>query len=267
VTVEHTLYLHEKRFIDTSEALWLGSSHIFRAKISLHDFAISVAGGARKRVRKFRDDDDAERELWDGLRSYAASGYALGSWRGDRELLVADVSVDEVPARLVAEAVGSWPQYLEDVYAAPELTDVIVRSMEVDDGRTLRHPLRDGGSLLSLSQLQVHPKLRGQALGLRLVAHAMWELVRHPGDLAVLQAHPTETIFDAWEERQRHRVKAEDVQRVVDYFERLGFYRAEPDAPVTRTSLVAMFRQVGTFGLPFAGLGALSAVPVTENVQ
>ena len=112
------------------------------------------------------------------------------------------------------------------------------------------------GSLFWLRRLDVHPKLRGQEIGARLMPQALWTVRRVSGDLAVLEAFPTESLFDVAAPTRT----ASAVRRLVSYYERVGFRRSRPSERI-RCAAVGMHVQFGTFGLPVLGLPGLSHFP------
>ena len=213
--------------------------------------ALSIAIHGVRKTDKSRDV--AERE-WEGIREYQRS---LRWYDADRdELDLASVRLFETPMRLALQRHGSWKAFLAQ--EQPEGQAMLDRLRQTDDGRTARYPLRDGGSLLSLSEVAVHTMARGQGLGTRLILHALWSRIRHAGDLVVLYVRPE---FRTRYEDSGRRGSSADYRRLVEFFTRLGFY-ADDDAEehIARKRMVPMYRHVGTFGLPFDGLGELSVL-------
>jgi GNAT superfamily N-acetyltransferase len=170
-------------------------------------------------------------------------------------LLVARVQVQEIPLRLVNELDVDFKVAFSDheEYVEFEIVDAL---RATDDGFSLRRPLQDGGSLLLVRDLEVHPAFAGQLLGARLLGHTVWELTRHPGDLVYLGAYPWRRLFART--RGVPQCSSRDVARLVNYYERLGFHRAEPEKRITGRDHVRLYRHVGAFGLPISGLGWLS---------
>jgi predicted N-acetyltransferase YhbS len=69
--------------------------------------------------------------------------------------------------------------------------------------------------------LGVHPRARGQQIGLQLLAHALWSLVRSSSDLVVIEAAVVRTEFDAVTPEQ----SPEPFRALCRYYARLGFRR------------------------------------------
>jgi GNAT superfamily N-acetyltransferase len=138
-----------------------------------------------------------------------------------------------------------------------------LRATEV--GFSLRRPLQTGGSLLLVRDFEVHPGFSGQLLGGRLLAHAVWALIRHPDDLLYLGAFRWRKLFT--HDPRMLKPSAGEVAQLVRYYERFGFHRAEPEKCITRKDHVRLYRHVGTFGLPFHGLGPLSKWAGKQGVE
>jgi GNAT superfamily N-acetyltransferase len=157
-----------------------------------------------------------------------------GSYRGT---LVASVVFDEFRASHVGSRSPNgeaWFWYL-DGQEVPQYTamEALIRDV-VDHARGLGERPMSRGSLWWVRALHVHPRCRGEQLGGRLLAHALWELVRGPRDLVVLEAHPEPTRFAAepampgladWETYQQPSCTG--VDGLARYFGRMGFLRAD----------------------------------------
>lgn len=224
----------------------------YSAYLELHDIAEAFWGRTRQDgYFELRND------LWDGLSGYGKEGDPFNHVydRDGHRLLVAQVDVREYPARLVFDAADSWTEFM-DKYDDDDYIEALQRVRSMDDGVTAKRPLSGTGSLLHLSQLAVHPLLRGQGIGRRLVAHALWENVRQDDDLATCIASPESTIFTRNRRAPAHTTKA--VQRVADYLGSIGFHRAWAPEPVDPSVHEVMYRHVGVFGFPYPGLGTLS---------
>jgi len=178
----------------------------------------------------------------------------------DEHLHIARLEVRECP-RIVCDALadGDWLRWLDAVGddgrtgIAELVGEFTSEDNEQNEELGLEFPLLDG-SLFWLRQLGVHPAFRGQRIGARLMAHAMWALHRAVGDLAVLEAHPTKTVFDAEEPTG---TTVDTIARLVAYYERVGFLRSRPGQPIGDRA-VAMHVQFGAKGLPVRGLPGLS---------
>ena len=102
-----------------------------------------------------------------------------------------------------------------------------------------------GGRAFHLQQLYVHPAFREQQLAARLLAHVTWLLATDPSDVVLLEAHPI-TCYYTGEAPVR---TPERVERLVRYYERVGFRRWRPDAPITGGKVEMYYRAVDC--LPF----------------
>src|SRR6185295_13571260 len=85
-----------------------------------------------------------------------------------------------------------WFDYLDGFdQESGDVGAILDDLMETDDTLLL------DGSLWLLRRLGVHPVVRGQHLGLQLVARTLSYCRNAEGDLAVLTAHPSSTWFGA----------------------------------------------------------------------
>lgn len=124
-----------------------------------------------------------------------------------------------------------------------------------------RRPVREAedslalidGSLFYIRGLFVHPAFQGQRLGARLLAHTLWAMQRSTGDTAILLAKPVQNFFAP----DDPACGVEEIRRLVQYYRRLGFTRADPRAPIRPDEPVAMYALFGESRLPFRGIGEL----------
>jgi GNAT superfamily N-acetyltransferase len=173
-------------------------------------------------------DEEAGDALWEELRA-ACSLPAATPARGrdlplqdEDDLWLAYLDVDELPAHMVAPD-GNWAPIIsalgERVADAYPIVDAIRHGAVPGFGVPLIF-----GSLFIPQLLAVHPVARGQDLGLRLLAHALWALHRADGDVAIIQAMPAANLFEA----KRPARPPESYARLVRYYSRIGFMRWRP---------------------------------------
>lgn len=110
---------------------------------------------------------------------------------------------------------------------------------------------RQEGSLFWLKTLGVHPRLRGQQLGLYLTAHALWELHRTSEDLAVLEVGTPVTIYGKPEDEPKRRG---GLRKLARYYERLGF----TSLGRSKDEFDLMCLPLDLCAMPVLGLGELS---------
>lgn len=238
-----------KGIADSSDFPQCSLQHYYSLCVHRREMAIAAVG-----VRRATREEGLEREIWEGLSAYDGDGR---SNRDEYVLRLGNVQVYEAIHRLVMDAYPSWRSFLASD-ADPDEADAIERLRQTDDGVRWRHPLTDGGSLIQFSNLDIHPLIRSQGVGQRLIGHVLWELSRHRGDLASIFVHPSCLYVDHAE--QRRRIKPEHITELVSLAERWGFALAEPRAEPLTNAPVQAYRHVGEFGFPLAGLGRLSAL-------
>ena len=168
---------------------------------------------------------------------------------GEEWVRIASAQIDEFPARFSWDLNTSWFNWLDsmdaDLAVVGELADEL---MEHDDSLALIC-----GSLLYLRSVDVHPAFRGQQVGARLVAHALWSLSRSTGDVATLLAKPVRSEF-----REREPdCSAAAIRRLAGYYRRMGFERSRPRERFRDNGAVLMHARIGEFTLPFRGLGGM----------
>ncbi len=87
------------------------------------------------------------------------------------------------------------------------------------------------GSLFWYRELHVHPAVRGQRLGARLLAHALLALSRTSSDVTILEAAPVLSIYAPTPNELRPRFPPqppESMTALVRYYSRLGFRHWDP---------------------------------------
>jgi GNAT superfamily N-acetyltransferase len=229
-----------------------GFVHEFRVVIEPYATAIRLEDGPSSPSDRF------VRDMWMGLHSYGdIAPYRRRLFNDDR-LIIARLVVNEVPSRIVYEHSRSWAELYDDEEAAEHFAPINELRTR-DDGRTIRKPLDDGGSLLLCQDLEVHPALAGNRLGGKLLLHSLWALTRHAGDLAYLEAFPIRTFFTNEEIPEEPRTTEHEMARIVRFFERAGFTKVN-DVAFRPNHTTPMYRHVGAFGIPVDGVGELSAL-------
>lgn len=233
----------------------VGITHHFRVVVDAEDLwqerpALFWSDDVEPRQRP-RDYARRWREL---VAPYAISGARPPLRRG--RLVLAELRLDEAPAIVREAARVSWFDWLDSIDSeCAAIGGVVDRLLE--EGSLSGESVLCTGSLLIPRRLGVHPLVRGEALGAKLLAHALWVLSRSTGDLAVLTALPARTRFEPKEPPRT----AAAIQGLVRYYERLGFERSEPEQPIRKGTPVIMHRWVGGQGLPVLGLPGLTLVP------
>ncbi|MFL5580929.1 MAG: GNAT family N-acetyltransferase [Gemmatimonadaceae bacterium] len=229
-----------------------GLMHAFALEVTPEGVATAnwLRASPAKDRRPARVLGERRAELWGALRSLGDVAPPRRRVFTDARLLVARAVVEEIPSRWVAE-IGrdSWFESLSDGedFDAP-MYRAVDRLREVTLPGVARRPLSNGGSLHVLRLFEVHPAFAGQLLGARLLAHALWVLMRHPGDLVYLAACPGRALFTRTPlPRQPSHVPAAAIRSLVAYYRRLGFTRAER-GPMQDGTPVPMYRHVGAFG-------------------
>jgi GNAT superfamily N-acetyltransferase len=164
---------------------------------------------------------------------------------GGDDFLVAQVEILEFPERLRADLHSTWADWLGDVDGELALAGAAADDLAERPGtRALRT-----GSFFVNRRVQVHAHFRGQDIGARTVAHALWSVSRSDGDMAMLVVAPRDGADAA----------RKDAGRLVSDCERIGLVRAWPDRPVTTVTPVVLYTILRAGSLPFSGLGMLSA--------
>ena len=181
----------------------------------------------------------------------------------DRDrLLVARLEVAE-HREIICQTLcgGSWFEYLDAIGddGGTLMTGIVVDlagyDKPIDEDRDGMPPLIEG-SLFWFRSLGLHPAFRGQNIGARLLAHALFHLHRCEFDLAVLEAFPMKTIFDS---KVPPRTVAA-VRKLVSYYEWVGFKRSRPEERI-RCRAVPMHSYFGSLGLPVRGFPGFSRFP------
>lgn len=186
---------------------------------------------------------NARGEAWLDLLGMGSGG--LGTGTGGDGFLVARVEILEFPERLRVDLHSTWSDWLGDMEHELALAGTAADDLaERPETRALRN-----GSLFVIRRVQVHSRFRGQDIGARTVAHALWSLSRADGDVAMLVVPPGDGSDGA----------PGDAARLVRYCERIGLSRAWPDQPFTTLSPVVLYTVLRAGSLPFSGLGTLGA--------
>lgn len=190
-------------------------------------------------------EPEAFAATWDAIGSMLRLSHAPDLFTPESAVL-ARLEVSEIAAHIAEQAGGWWEvmDYLGDTMRAAW---PLVEGLQEDIEPTLL-----SGSLLWFRKLGVHPAVRGQALGAKLMAHALWALSRAPGDLAILDAAPIASWFDARTPRQTVR----GVRALRGYYSRVGFTTYREKGVRREPSL--MYLRFGEFGIPVDGLGEMT---------
>jgi len=171
------------------------------------------------------------------------------------EFLLATLEVEEFRAAFRWELGWSWSAWLDaidgETAEVGEIADWLID--EADGTGSFR--LIDG-SLYYLRRLGVHHAARGQQLGARLIAHALWTLHRSDGDVAVLLVRPTQSIFDETDPP----CDADSTLRLARYYGRMGFKRYRPHERPEDGAIVPMYACHGERRLNFKGAPSIGHV-------
>lgn len=190
---------------------------------------------------------DSAEAAWRSLEAYATERTREQFEKGG--LVVAVLRAEEFPSRIRSDLGLSWFLWLDAIDSDTAVAGTVADEIQ-EAGESFA--LLDG-SLFYIRGLSVHPAFGGQQLGARLIAHALWAMQRCTGDTAVLLAKPTENYFTAGEPACGVR----EIRRLVRYYERMGFIRADRAERIRAGEAVAMYALFGEHRLPFRGLGEL----------
>lgn len=142
-------------------------------------------------------------------------GYTIISDGSYDAVVVAQIRVREFPNRLRELMSIGWADWLDmfdgDTYQAG------IRADEVMEDLDFLGVLQDG-SLFLFEDLHVHPRFRGQNVGLRLIRHLLVVLNRANGDFAILFANPRNSIYGDNDE-----TCIDNKYALARYYERAGF--------------------------------------------
>ncbi|MDB4893579.1 MAG: hypothetical protein JWL61_5434 [Gemmatimonadetes bacterium] len=136
------------------------------------------------------------------------------------EIWLAHLSIAEIPSHIV-EQTSSWADTCDMLGDTLRWGMDIVESIADNVGRPYGQALVEG-ALLWPQRLGVHPRARGQDIGIKLLAHALWALHRSRSDVAILEAAATTTYFDQVEKIEQ---TPESFRALCRYYGRLGFRR------------------------------------------
>lgn len=158
----------------------------------------------------------------------------------DPELVLAQLDVTEFVVASIENTID-WFEALDgQALAGGELYEMVEALI---NGDRLDGALIDG-SLFYLEHLHVHPAIRGQRVGVRLIEHALSVLRRSDCDLAVGLANPIRTLFEplpagaAWEPP----VEARD--RLVRYYRSAGFQVWRPRRRRSAEAPIVIYRRL-----------------------
>ena len=170
------------------------------------------------------------------LEEVGPSSLPRGTW--DRVAALPDVDVErddvdyQAPAVIIGRlTIGEYPDYLRcDCSGRPGISwfdwlDGEGTELGAIADRT-QHQARyefapSQGSLFWCKRRSVHPAFRGQHLGARLLAHALWTLPRRVEDLALMEVMPMDGEFGG---PPPVRTRAA-ILGLARYYERLGLTR------------------------------------------
>jgi GNAT superfamily N-acetyltransferase len=127
------------------------------------------------------------------------------------KIVVARLRITEFPTEWKERIGVSWLEWL-DAYDGDHLV-VGERAEEKywDDDSLLF------GSLFYIERVDVHPKFRGEKLGLDLISHSLWYLSRNGSGPIFLIARPMKSVL--CEEDKEYK----DTIKLVNYYKGLGF--------------------------------------------
>jgi len=163
------------------------------------------------------DKASVSRRVWKNLATLVPGGLEQ-RFRKREQFLVAFLNVDEFPVDW--GFADDWLERLDSVDADCGSLAPMVESLHRKAKRDFWFSFTSG-SLFHMRRLEVHPSFRGQQIGGRLLLHALAQVGRSIGDVAVLNAVPIRTLFENCPADQR----AKAVRALVRYYRRIGFKR------------------------------------------
>lgn len=136
------------------------------------------------------------------------------------EIWLAYLEVAELPSHIVNQA-SFWADACDmmgdTLRWGIDIVDNISEGFDVWHEQALVE-----GALIWPRVLGVHPRARGQDLGIRLLAHALWALHRSSDDVAILEAAAISTYFDG---KAKVEQTPASFRALCRYYGRLGFRR------------------------------------------
>lgn len=167
-------------------------------------------------------------------------------------LLLARLTVGEYPEAWVGLGGRNW----YDAFDGAEL-EVLAEFMEVvEEAEAGGSMALIDGSAFVYRYLHVHPAVRGQDVGLRLLTHAVLALHRSVGDVSLLVVNPVRSLWE-WgpklpHEMEPRRCTPEAVQALVRYYGRAGFEccRRDEDARLYPEDPSRVMHRRGEWPLP-----------------
>jgi GNAT superfamily N-acetyltransferase len=159
------------------------------------------------------------------------------------ELWLAHLDIAELPSRHV-DQLGGWYQVCNAASATLRAALPLILEVQEDSSSKAPGALIDG-ALIWPKLLGVHPHVRGQDLGVQLLAHGLWALRRSTSDLAVLEAAAVRSHFD-WQKPEQTR---ESLRALCRYYARLGFRRQYPRLPYSNEHSNLMWLPIGCTGV------------------
>lgn len=215
-----------------------GPSHAFEVVVS------QAGNGSEFMERNGRQVSGTEADsAYEELRSWAMGSDELVRRAHAGEFVVARLTCQEFVAADRWTLGVTWHEWLDQYDSETSLVGAAADVIHEDeDSLALVF-----GSLVYLQRLEVHPRFRGQRIGLRLIGHTLLSLSRAEGDTAVMLVRPVESSFDPDENAKPTRRAA---RRLVNYYRRIGFEYVYPEP--FRDELVVLAARFGERGLRFS---------------
>lgn len=158
------------------------------------------------------------------------------------EVIVATTEIQQFPSRFQEGDDTVWSEWLDSIDS--DLSWVGCIADRIRD-RSENGELLSGGHLFYISKLNVHPRFRGQKIGLRLLAHALLAVSHSTHDVTILIATDLPGLWDP-RPREQTRKRAQSLAR---YYQQLGFRETES---AEGRRLIAMYLPGGPSELPIA---------------
>lgn len=218
-SIFHRMEEHWTGFADAEVLFYEPIMHRFDVCVTRELFDIEIGA---------KDEDDATADRrWESL----LAAYPVPAPRADalpcmpraaseEEIRIAYLTIGELPVHMAAPG-DDWWEILDALGDTLRDVSEIIEALRNDDARGVGSGALLSGALIWPRLLGVHPRARGQRIGLQLLAHGLWALHRSTCDLAVLEAAAVRTEFDADEPEQ----SPESFRALCRHYARLGFKR------------------------------------------
>lgn len=192
---------------------------------------------------------------WNDLESIAFPGTQPHLTGEDPSFVVGRIELEEHPRITKWRLQMSWGDWLRAIDSESALLGDILDSLEDSVSPTVSiEPYQ--GSLFHIRRVAVHPAFQGQAVGRRLIAHALWTMHRGIGDVAMIPVLPTANPLGVDEKPDQSPAAIRQLSR---YYQRMGFQRSVPGKFVAGEP-VPMHHFFGVEPLRVSGLHELGII-------